>query len=402
MRLSLCVLACLVVPAAALATPYNPGPFFDPLYSTYNETITDNFHTLNYSSAYTSTLNGYIFQPTLGYLERYPQPTTSPFRRYWKGPPQNEHIYLTDNYPAEISTVLANGYVYEGIEGYLYTQQVPGSTALYRLAKFNGQTGDLVHKYAKTAQEANLLISQGWTYDHIAGYVQATTVFGSPAFVNGYPSLPGGVWFGRRCGTRASPHCLLQDPSTWEANYRNNYWGYTYVPSTAKPANARRQTLTFDLWSPDYFTPGQNEHLAIGLHGSSTLNFSNIESSRFHGLGIIIGNTFCGASSVEIEAWWPVGGYVVPNCPKNASPLRNNTKYRFVITVSDTGDISYSVTPLGSSTPVIQQALSGASWFTDPAYPFPVSQTGYFLVPATTATADYTVYLSNLGVSWQP
>jgi hypothetical protein len=139
-------------------------------------------------------------------VERYPQPTASPFRRYWKGPPQLEHVYLTDNYPDELSYVLNNGYVPEGIEGHLHTQQVSGSMALYRLSKFNANTGELVHTYTASAAEAQNLMAQGWGYDHIAGYVQHTsTLSGIPGSgPEGYPVIPGGHYLARRCGTNAT------------------------------------------------------------------------------------------------------------------------------------------------------------------------------------------------------
>jgi hypothetical protein len=103
-----------------------PFPPLGPLFHTYHPGITDNFYTLNFQQAFSSMQNGYVSKGILAYVERTPQPTASPFLRYWKGPPQREHVYLTDNYPDELSYVLNNGYVAEGNEGYLHTQQVPG------------------------------------------------------------------------------------------------------------------------------------------------------------------------------------------------------------------------------------------------------------------------------------
>lgn len=385
-----------VFPQPSAATPYQPNPPLSPLFHTYNASATDHFYTLNYAESYASTQIGYTAQGIAAYLERTAQPTTSPFRRYYKGPPQVEHIYLTDNYPDELSYVLANGYVAEGIEGYLYTQQVPGSIALYRLGKFNANTGDLVHIYATSISEANNLIAQGWTYDHVAGYMARTSTFsGIPGSgPDGFPYIPGGHYMSRRCGT----HTSCQS----EKGFRNYYVGYKSVLSTSKPAGTTRQTLSFDLWSPDYFSSTQHEHIALGLHGEFPLNFANIESSTAHyGLGITIGETCApGATTVQIEAYWPTGNAVAGRCVPNA--LRNNQTYSFRITVTDAGMISYTVTPKGGSTPVLSDSLNGAALFTDRGYPFPSDKTGYFIIPATLGSADYTLYFTNFNVTWQP
>ncbi|WP_224371032.1 hypothetical protein [Hyalangium versicolor] len=391
------VLAAMALPQVSTAIPYQPIPPLIPLHHTYSASGTDHFYTVNYAESYYSTQIGYTSQGIAAYVERTAQPTASPFRRYWKGAPQVEHVYLTDNYPDEQSYVLSNGYVAEGIEGYLHTQQVPGSIALYRLAKFNANTGDLVHIYVNSAQDAQNLMAQGWTYDHIAGYVQRTSTFsGIPGNgPDGFPVISGGHYMARRCGTNLG--------CQGEPGFRNYYVGYRSVLSSSKPVGTSRQTLSFDLWSPDYFKSTQHEHIAIGIHGQWALDFSNITgSTAHHALGIIIGESDCGlgATSVRIEAFWPTGSTVVGRCVPNA--LQNNVTYSFRITVSDAGDISYTVTPKGRTVPLISDSLNAAGLFSDPNYPFPSNKTGYFIVPATIANSDYTLYFTNLNVSWQP
>ncbi|WP_146209869.1 hypothetical protein [Vitiosangium sp. GDMCC 1.1324] len=379
------------------AIPYQPIPPLTPLHHTYSASATDHFYTINYAESYYSTQIGYTPQGIAAYLERSSQPTASPFRRYWKGPPQVEHVYLTDDYPDEKSYVLSNGYVAEGIEGYLHIQQVPGSIPLYRLGKFNANTGDLVHIYTSSNWELQTLLSQGWTYDHIAGYVQLTSTFsGIPGTgPDGFPVIPGGHYMARRCG--ANTGCQS------ETGFRNYYVGYRSVLSTGKLTGTYRQIMSFDLWSPDYFTASQHEHIAIGLHGQLPLDMSNIDgSTAHHALGILIGESDCGvgATSVRVEAFWPTGNAVSGTCVPNA--LSNNVTYTFRITVTDAGEISYTVTPKGSTTPIISDSLKGAKLFTDPRYPFPAGKTGYFIVPATLGNADYSLYFTNFSVSWQP
>jgi hypothetical protein len=136
--------------------------------------------------------------------------------------------------------------------------------------------------------------------------------------------------------------------------------------STPKPAGTHRQTLSFDVWSPDYFSSAQYEHIAIGIHGDFPLNFSNIEASTAHdGLGILLGESGCGqgATSVMIEAFSPTFSTVTGRCTPNV--LKNNVTYSFRITVSDTAEISYTVREKLTNRLVSSDSLNAAGpWAT--------------------------------------
>jgi hypothetical protein len=390
------VLISTVYSQYAEATPYQPIPPLTPVFRTYNSSITDNFYTINASQSLDSIRLGYTAQGMPFYLERFPQPTTSPFLRYWKGAPQLDHVYLTNNYPDELSLVLSQGYTPEGNEGYIHTQQVPGSVALYRMSKFNGNTNDLVHYYATSSLEAQDLMAQGWNYDHIAGYVHRTLpASGIPGDgLDGFPVIPGGHYMSRRCG----PNTACQSGLA----FRNYYTGYLSMMSTPKPAGTRQQVMTFDLLSPDYFSTTQREHIAIGLHGQFRLDFSNIERSGPHNaLGIIIGESDCGqgATSVRVEAFAPSFSTVTGRCTPNA--LKNNVTYSFRITVSDTGDVSYTVRDKRTNVVVSSDSLNATGLWANQKEGFPTDKTGYFIVPATLGSADYTLYFTNLRVFWQ-
>ncbi len=221
----------------------------------------------------------------------------------------------------------------------------------------------------------------------------------SPGLANtgpdGFPVIPGGHYVARHCGSNT--RCQR------EPDFRNYYVGYRSVLSTPKPAGTRQQVMSFDVWSPDYFSKDQREHIAIGLHGQFPLDFSDLEGSRaHHGLGILIGESDCGlgATSVRVEAFWPTGSTVTGRCTPNV--LRNNVPYGFRIAVSDSGDISYTVTDKRTGTLVLSDSLDGAKLFEDPQHEFPSQGTGYFIVPATIGNQDYTLYLTDLRVSWQP
>lgn len=396
---ALAIAPVAAAPFAAMATAYIPVPPLSAMYETTNASINDSLYTISYSEAYGSTTNyGYSGLKTAFYLERTPQTQTKPLYRYYKGAPQTDHFYFTDTYPQDLSTANSLGYVYEGIAGYLYTVQVPGSLPLYRLSKVNATTLDRAHRFTVSDSEKASLIAAGWTYDHVEGYVPQTTGwFNGTAFIPGFPSLPGGHIMTARCQQTPVQNNVCSDP----VNFRNGYTGYRFVQSTTKPAGKTAQVMEFDLKTPDFM--GKNEHIAIGLHGHWDIDYNNIDNvsnpARNHqALGIIIGANSCGVN-VRVEAFWPTGNNLSP-CSGQGT-LQNNTSYHFKVTVNDAGYISYVVTPAGSGTPFATGLYDGNGLFTGKTYGFPTADTGYFIVSSTSANADYTVYMSNLTVYWQ-
>ncbi|MGN6152129.1 MAG: hypothetical protein ACTHOH_08995 [Lysobacteraceae bacterium] len=392
-------LSLAAAPFAAMATAYVPVPPLSAMYETTNTAINDSLYTISYSEAYGSTSTyGYSGLKTAFYVERTPQTQTRALYRYNKGAPQTDHFYFTDAYPQDLATANSLGYVYEGIAGYLYTVQVPGSIPLYRLAKINATTQDRMHKYTTSSSEVGTLTAAGWTYEHIEGYVpQTTSWFNGTGFIPGFPSLPGGQIMTARCQQTPAQNNVCSDP----VNFRNGYTGYRFVQSTAKPAGKTTQVMEFDLSTPDFM--GKNEHIAIGLHGHWDIDYNNIDytgnpARNHHALGIIIGATGCGVN-VRVEAFWPTGNNLTP-C-NGQGTLQNNTSYHFKVTVNDAGYISYVVTPAGSGTPFATGLYDGNGLYTGKTYGFPAADTGYFIVQSTSAASDYTAYLSNLNVYWQ-
>lgn len=399
-RPSLFLAALSATPFAAMATPYVPMPTFSAMYETTNGSIVDSLYTMNYSEAYGSTVNyGYGGLKTVFYLERTAQAQTKPLYRYYKGVPETDHFYITDTYLQDLTTATNLGYTYEGIAGYLYSSQVPGSVPLYRLSKINAGTQDRAHKYTVSASEVSSLTSAGWTYEHIEGYVPQTTGwFNGSAVIPGFPFLSGGHIMTARCQQTPIQNNVCNDTY----NFRNGYVGYLFVQSTAKVAGNTAQVMEFDLQTPDFM--GRNEHIAIGLHGHWHLDYNDISntsnpSKNHYGLGIIIGANTCGIN-VRVEAYWPTASTLNPTCNGQGN-LRNNHSYHFKITVDDGGYINYVVTEPSAGTTFATGLYNGAKLFDDAQYPFPAGDTGYFIVPSTTAKADYTVYMRNLRVYWQ-
>lgn len=360
------------------------------MFETYNASTVAYLYTISDAQSNQSLSHGYGLRETPFAIERTAQATTLPLLRFWKGPPQTDHVYVTTQ--AEVDYLLINGWIYEGVEGHLYTVQVPGSIPLMRLSKFNGNTGDLAHKYTSDASVVQQFVVQGWTAEGTVGYVPQTTT--NNTLVNGYLYLNNGHIMTRRCGTHIA--CATEDV------YRNYYNGYRLVQSTPKPAGSNTQVMTLDLWTPDFFNGNVGEHIAIGLHGKHPMSFSYIDdpspAAHHHGLGIIFGATNCGINTVDMEAFWPTNIATARNCAANlGNQLANNTLYHFRITASDSRWVNYTVHQDGVSGPVVQGRVNGAKLM---EYALPTNETGYFILPATLAQTDYTLYFSNLSVSW--
>ncbi len=216
-----------------------------PLYQLYSQSSTDHFYTVSASQRDLAISYGYLNQGIAAYVEPTQVAGTLPFWRFYSGS-QSDHFYTTS--AAEYNYVVANGFTYETVEGYLYSGQVAGTVPLYRLSWWNSTTNDLDHFYTTSDASRNSVIAQGWTYDGVAGYVwlSAGPPPGPPngaAFVS--QSVPASMVLGqsypvsvtmRNTGTNtwtaASAHHLgsqnPQDNGTWGL-------GRVYLPYDVPP-----------------------------------------------------------------------------------------------------------------------------------------------------------------------
>jgi hypothetical protein len=156
---------------AALSSLYanrSPGT---PLYQTYNYQYQDWFYTIDPSERNIAVQIGYVDFGVAARLEPAQEASTAPFWRFYKGPPQTDHFYTTS--ADETNWVLSNGWGYERVEGYLYVYQAEGTTPLYRYSHWDPATSDLQHFYTVDASLYVYLIGQGWGYDGVAGYAYA-------------------------------------------------------------------------------------------------------------------------------------------------------------------------------------------------------------------------------------
>lgn len=382
----------------------NPVPLLQPLYKSYNAESNDNFYTVSeWEHQYSIWAHGYSGQPVVVYLEKKQQPNTKPFMRFYNHIPYSDHFYTTSD--AERDIVLANGFTYEGIEGYIYEIRVPGTVALHRFARFDGYTGDLVHTYE--IDEGGFLQwwlpYLGWQYDGVAGYV-----YQQPS-----PEIAGGAVIAFRCPTTNTQNCWSNSPP---ANYRDYFSKNLEVASTVKPAGTTKQVMTFNFWTPDYFSAGG--HVLFGAHGvwnTSYLdlvlcppgNTSNNNCIWHRGLGFILyGETpsqdsRCAFQQVCHEAWyWYGNGNSVIHAPATQL-LQNNRNYQATLIVSDSGFTTLTIRDVYLNQTIVNSSWQAASVF-PPESPFPSQLTGYFISTPHDSNRDFTFYVENLSVSWIP
>jgi hypothetical protein len=117
-----------------------------------------------------------------------------------------------------------------------------------------------------------------------------------------------------------------------------------YISTPPKVLNGDKHTLSFDFTSPDYFSPENVGHFAIGVNG----NGYTIE-----GRGIVIGNVsgYPGNSrgcfqtqnvnSITFESFWTTGNCVMGWAESEL--LKNDILYHVSISSEKSGVISYSL-----------------------------------------------------------
>ena len=150
------ILALLWIP---IVSSQQPGT--TALYRWYSSSATDHFYTTD-PSGELAPANGYVSEGITGYIATSQQPGTTALYR-WYSSSAMDHFYTTDP-SGELAP--ANGYVSEGITGYIATSQQPGTTALYRW--YSSSATD--HFYT-TDPSGELAPASGYVSEGITGYI---------------------------------------------------------------------------------------------------------------------------------------------------------------------------------------------------------------------------------------
>lgn len=141
-----------------------------PLWRTQNTTLTDNFYTISKADRDLSiSCCGYVSRASTAFMAVAGGTGRAAFMRFWKGAPQLEHFY--SHLLSERTAIEPLGWLYEGNEGFVFNNNANGLSALHRFARSNPATLDLQHYFTLNSTETATLVAAGWSYDGIKGYV---------------------------------------------------------------------------------------------------------------------------------------------------------------------------------------------------------------------------------------
>ena len=408
------------VGATALAEPLQEKPPLRALKYVYSAESNDYFYSIKPQDIDSAiNIHGYDDLPgligTVGYVEATQQTNTLPLRRFYKGAPQTDHFYTISS--ADANLVLSSGWVDEGIEGYLWNIQVPGTVPVYRLNKGNHSTGDQVHYFATSSSDLQQKLSQGYNNDGVAGYIYTQV---SP---NLAPVITGGRILGRRC-TAPNP----ADCNAPTIGYRDYYFGLGFNLPSATPYAWSRTThvVSFDYIS--YNWDNSTGHQDVMLRNSVRYDPNNINWAAADGVGMIFGGfdpwcnlpTGTAYNRVAVEIWRPNvardSTEAVVDCRTVSSvTLTPGVKYTFILQSANSGlfcrTIKRGSTVLEDQCWDIKDRYENMHIYntTVPAryvpYPLPNFATGantyHSLFHANDATKDVTSYFMNIQSYWQ-
>jgi hypothetical protein len=154
------------------------------LYRWYNSNTGDHFYTTDPQGELAQKA-GYTFEGVIGYIwttapKNIPTPATNIALYRWYNSEYGYHFYATDL--NEVAPF--NGWVPEGIIGYIKSSQAPGTTALYHW--YNSDTGNDFYTTDPNGEGAPGYVSKG-----IIGYIGLSQMQGTTALYRWYNSDTG-------------------------------------------------------------------------------------------------------------------------------------------------------------------------------------------------------------------
>lgn len=138
------------------ANTYPRKPGTKPLYRYFNQNAGDHFYTMSPNDLGPGA-QGWNFQTVAAYLYNYQASGTTSLYRFWNAK-LGDHLYTTNIQ----ETNGLSGWVYEGVTGYVLSNYIVGSEAFKRY--YNGRIAD--HYYGIGADPGN-----GYVYEGVQCYV---------------------------------------------------------------------------------------------------------------------------------------------------------------------------------------------------------------------------------------
>lgn len=300
------------------------------------------------------------------------------------------HLYTTSD--GEAASALASGWHYERVEGYLFTDAVAGSTALYRLSRCAVSAGGCrtERRYTISPEARSGLLGDGWTDEGVAGYAfggfaNETATVSADGNVNGIATSVGAP-VRTSIVDVAPPKQSIAVSGIDSGRPASTVSGYLISESTIRPVGATQQRLTFTLDTGTLFDAGSNiDHLPVFLRFHSELGSDGFPGLPYDGLGIFFAMPGWNADHCHDAATTGAQVFVelVANanrmvdgtpaldfvdCSANlAVPLGSARLYVVAVTVTDDAKLTYTITDAASGAHVADFGPGDYSgWFSCP------------------------------------
>lgn len=287
-------------------------------------------------------------------------------------------------------------------DGFIYTLPVPGTKPLYRLEKT--VLSQRVDYYTLLHSEIHDMQAQGFNLKELVGYMYASV---TPNFA---PTVYDGVVLGRRCHTPVY-YC---GGTTYRDYYFNQHFNKRSIYKPGSSPTLHQVTFTLLTWDGLSRSMG---HMAIMMRNHIQFNPANLLTTRFEGVGVIIGAYGCPGNTngnrATVELWRPdtgTNGQAYVDCRFLSPELFNGVKYDFVIKSFNNGDMYYSIRIHEDQTLVHEAMYNVKNEFeqmggTFRAFPQPkpndkITNMNYSVLHANDSKFDLTVYFENLRSIW--